>query len=90
MAHLTYSKTFQQAVIRAKQSGSTVEEITNKFGISKYSLYKILWLNDAMPIPSQASAGNVPEEGVEHRNLSPNNNDSHERPASLWPYKSDR
>jgi len=90
MSYLTYSKEFQNNVINAKKSGTEVSNIVEKFNISIYTLYKILHMNGEMPTPSQASEGISSEEGVEHRNLSPNNNDSQERSASTWNYNSCR
>ena len=84
MLYLTYDKKFQKKVIKDKLSGMKVADIREKYDISVYTLYKIMHMNGKMPTPSQASVGIDPEEGVEHRNLSPNNNDSHERPASTW------
>jgi very-short-patch-repair endonuclease len=82
--HLTYTEEFQQSIIDAKKSNMIVKDICAQFNISVYTLYKILHMNGEMPIPSQASADKVSEEGVEHRSLSSNNNNSHERPASTW------
>jgi len=90
MSYLTYSNGFQKNVICAKKSGMKVADIRKMFNISVYTLYKILHMNGEKPTPSQASEGIGSEEGVEHRNLSPNNNDSHERSASTWNYISDR
>lgn len=84
MSYLTYDKKFQNEIITSKQSGVRVKDICNNFGISVYTLYKIMHMNGKMPTPSQASEGTGSEEGVEHRNLSPNNNNSHERSTSTW------
>jgi len=84
MFYLTYKKEFQEKVIKEKECGVKVKDICNKFDISVFTLYKILHMNGKMPIPSQASKGNSFEEGVEHRNLSPNNNSFQERPTSTW------
>ena len=84
MSYLTYSQEFQNDVIKDKLSGTKVIDVCTKYEISVYTLYKIIHLNGKMPTPSQASEGIDPEEGVEHRSLSPNNNGSHERPASTW------
>jgi len=90
MSYLTYSKEFQNNIINAKKSGTKVSDIRKVFNISVYTLYKILNMNGKMPTPSQASEGIGSGEGVEHRNLSPNNNDSQERSASTWNYDSCR
>jgi very-short-patch-repair endonuclease len=84
MSYITYEEDFQKKVIKEKKSGTKVKDICDQFGISIYTLYKILHVNGEMPTPSQASEGTGSEEGVEHRSLSPNNNDSHERPTSTW------
>lgn len=90
MSYLTYLKEFQNDVINAKKLRMEVSEIRKKFNISVYTLYKILHMNGEMPTPSQASEGISSGEGVEHRNLSPNNNGSQERSASTWNYDSCR
>lgn len=82
--YLTYTKEFQYNIINAKKANMYVKDICRNFNISVYTLYKILHMNGEMPIPSQVSEGNGSEKGVEHRSLSPNNNNSHERPASTW------
>ena len=82
--YLTYPEELQQNIIDAKESNMIVKDICEKFNVSVYTLYKILHMNNKMPIPSQALEGINPKEGVEHRSLSPNNNNSHERPASTW------
>lgn len=82
--YLTYTEEFQQKVINAKKINIPVKDICKQFNISVYTLYKILHMNCKMPIPSQASRVKDFEEGVEHRSLSTNNNNSHERPASTW------
>jgi len=84
MSYLTYDKEFQNKVISKKESGMLSKNICAEFDISVYTLYKILHMNGKMPIPSQASAGCSSEEGVEHRDLSPNNNNLQERPTSTW------
>jgi very-short-patch-repair endonuclease len=84
MSYLIYSKEFQNDVVRDKELGIKVFKIVKKFNISIYTLYKILHMNGKMPIPSQALEGISSKEGVEHRNLSPNNNDSQERSTSTW------
>lgn len=89
MAHLIYTQEFQDNVIADKSAGMKVSDLCKKYNIAVYTLYKILHLNDVLPIPSQATEGLSPVEGVEHRNLSPNNNNSQERPTPKW-YASDR
>jgi hypothetical protein len=84
MSYLTYDKKFQNKIITAKQSGTKVKNICNNFGISVYTLYKIMHMNGKMPTLSQASEGIGSEEGAEHRNLNPNNNNSHECSTSTW------
>lgn len=90
MAYLTYSKDFQESIIKRKMCGNRVKDICKEFNISVYTLYKILHFNDKPPIPSQATEGKGSVEGVEHRYPNPNSNDTHERPASTWSYGSDR
>ncbi len=84
MSYLTYTKKFQQDVINAKELNISVKNICLQFNISVYTLYKILHINNKMPIPIQVSVDEVSEKGVEHRGLSSNNNNPHERPASTW------
>jgi hypothetical protein len=84
MSYLTYTKYFQNKVIKEKVAGKKVRDICEDNKISVYTLYKILHMNGEMPTPSQASEGIGSEEGVEHRILSPNNNISHERLTSTW------
>lgn len=91
MSYLTYDKNFQKEVIYAKKFGCKVKDICKKFNISTYTLYKILHMNNEMPTPSEALEGKDSKERVEHRCLSPNNNNIHERSVSTWVgYKSDR
>ena len=86
MSYLTYNQKFQNNMVRDKLSNMKVKDLCAKYEISVYTLYKIMHMNGKMPTPSQASVGIDSEEGVEHRNLSPNNNGFHERPASTWKY----
>jgi hypothetical protein len=90
LTYLTYTKKFQEDVIFCKEKGLTVQEIKKVYDISTYTLYKILYLNGKSPTPSQAAVGVDPAEGVEHSDLSPNNNNHHEPPASVWKYNSNR
>jgi len=84
MSYLTYNKEFQYKVINSKLNGEKVKDICKEYSISVYTLYKILHMNGKMPTPSEALEGKDSKERVEHRSLSPNNNNSHERPASTW------
>lgn len=90
MSYLTYDKKFQEDIINRKNKGYKVKDICSEFNISVYTLYKILHMNGKMPIPSQATKGQGFVEGVEHRQMSPNNNFVQERPASTWGLKGDR
>jgi very-short-patch-repair endonuclease len=91
MFYLTYDKEFQNEVINCKESGYKVRDVCKKFNISVYTLYKILHMNNKMPTPSEDSEGKGSEERVEHRYLSPNNNNIQERSVSTWRgYKNDR
>lgn len=74
----------QNAVIRDKLCGMSVKSVCKNYDISVYTLYKILHMNGKMPIPSQAAASKDSAEGVEHSDLSLNNNDHQERPTSTW------
>jgi len=82
--YLTYDKEFQENIIEEKFSGKKVKNICEDNNISVYTLYKILHMNNKMPIPSEASEGESSEERVEHRDLSPNNNNLQERSTSTW------
>lgn len=88
--YLTYTNEFQEAVVSAKQCGYKVKDICKEFDISVYTLYKILRFNNYPPIPSEASGGIGSEERVERSDLSPNNNNHQERPASISWYRGDR
>jgi very-short-patch-repair endonuclease/DNA-directed RNA polymerase subunit RPC12/RpoP len=90
MSYLTYSVCFQNKVITDKLKGTSVKEMCSDHNISVYTLYKILHMNNKMPIPIQATKSIGFVEGVEHKNVSLNNNHSQERPASAWKYNSDR
>lgn len=82
MAYLTYTQKFQDDVIKCKEEGLPIKDILEVYQISAYMLYKIIHLNNRLPIPSEASEGNGSEEHVEYSEMSPNNNSHHERPAS--------
>lgn len=84
MSYLTYDENFQNEVINFKKNGYKVSYICKKFNISTYTLYKILHMNNEMPTPSEALEGKGSKERVEHRCLSPNNNNTHERSVSTW------
>jgi very-short-patch-repair endonuclease/DNA-directed RNA polymerase subunit RPC12/RpoP len=82
--YLTYSRETQDSIIQDKLSGMPAGAVCKKHNVSVYTLYKILHMNGKMPIPSQAAEGKGSAEGVEHSDLSPNNNDHQERPTSTW------
>jgi very-short-patch-repair endonuclease len=81
---LTYNNEIQSNIIKDKLSGISVKSVCKKYGISVYTLYKILHMNSKMPIPSQAAESSGSAEGVEHSDLSLNNNGRQERPTSTW------